>query len=119
VLVALERLVAADAAPTEPAGSCCAAKATKKPACCSAGVDDEKESVSPGSSPPPRLRTVTLQAMLACGGILTQWLAVSGSLPPPRVEFAVQSPFVEVCICGDHAADSISAAPALPPPRAA
>jgi hypothetical protein len=57
--------------------------------------------------------------MLACGGILTQWLAVGGSLPPPRVEFAVQSPFVEVCICGDHAADSISAAPALPPPRAA
>jgi hypothetical protein len=119
VLVALERLVAADAAPTEPAGSCCVAKATKKPACCSASVDDEKESASPGSSPPPRLRTVTLQAMLACGGILTQWLAVGGSLPPPRVEFAVQSPFVEVCICGDHAADSISAAPALPPPRAA
>ena len=119
VLVALERRVAADAAPTAPAGGCCAAKAAKKPTCCSAGASDEQEAMPPTSPTPPRLRTVTLQAMLACGGIVTQWLAVGGSLPPPRVELSLQSPFVEVCICGDHAGDSISAAPALPPPRAA
>ena len=35
VLVALERRVAADAAPTAPAGGCCAAKAKRKPSCCS------------------------------------------------------------------------------------
>jgi hypothetical protein len=119
VLVALERRVAADAAPTEQAGGCCAAKASKKPTCCSAGAGDEKSATPSAPPAPPRLRTVTLQAMLACGGILTQWLAVGGSLPPPPVELSLQSPFVEFCICGDHAADGISAAPALPPPRAA
>ena len=149
VLVALERRIAADAAPTEPAGGCCAAKATKKPTCCSdrgvpprnlahgPDVCADYESLAadtatahsgptaPPSSPDdppesaPRIRTVSLQAMLACGGILTQWLAIGGTLPPPRVELGVQSPLIEVCIYGDHAADSIASAPALPPPRAA
>jgi len=149
VLAALERRVAAEVARATPAGGCCAAKATKQPACCSdrggpprktadqpdccveyqslaaapTGDDSEPTSLPVSPAEPTRaaarIRTVTLQALLACGGIVTHWLAVGGSLPPPRVEHALQSPFVAVCICGDHAADSISAAPALPPPRAA
>jgi hypothetical protein len=149
VPAALERRVAAEVARATPAGGCCAAKATKRPACCSdrggpprktahepdvcgeyqslatepTGDDFEPTAlpVSPAepTRAPLRIRTVTLQAMLACGGIVTHWLAVGGSLPPPRVELALQAPFVAVCTCGDHAADSISAAPALPPPRAA
>jgi|688.fasta_scaffold24754_2 hypothetical protein len=149
VLAALERRVATEVARAKPAGSCCAAKATKQPACCSdrggpprnsahqpevcaeyhslaaepTGDDCEPTFLpaSPAESTraASRIRTVTLQAMLACGGIVTQWVAVGGSLPPPRVELSQQTPFVAVCICGDHAADSISAAPALPPPRAA
>ena len=139
----------AEVAKAKPAGGCCAAKATKQPACCSDGggpsrktadqpdccveyqslaaapIGDDFEPTSLPVSPAEptraaaRIRTVTLQALLACGGIVTHWLAVGGSLPPPRVEHALQSPFVAVCICGDHAADSIAAAPALPPPRAA
>jgi hypothetical protein len=120
VLVALEHRVAAEVAPATPEpGGCCAAKATKKTTCCSAAARDEQETAPPTPSASPRLRTVTLQAMLACGGIVTQWLAVGGSLPPPRVELSLHTPFVEVCICGDQAAEGISAAPALPPPRAA
>lgn len=154
VLVALERRVAADAASTQPAGGCCAAKAPRKPACCSAAGDDAPESaprttgdtdlcaefqslaaephaddaVAAGDEPPPpdtespappRLRSVTLQAMLACGGSVTQWLAVGGALPPLPVDVVVEALFVAVCICGDRAAAGIPAAPALPPPRAA
>ena len=116
VLVALERRVAAEVAPKEPAGGCCAATAATKPACCTAGACDENEAAPPAT---PRLRTVTLQAMLACGGIVTQWLAVGSALPPPRVELVLNAPLVAVCMCGDRAADGIAAAPALPPPRAA
>ena len=149
VRAALERRVAAEVARAKPAGGCCAAKATKQPACCSDGggpsrntahqpeVCDEYQSLAaaptgddseptslPVSPAEPtraaaRIRTVTLQALLACGGIVTHWLAVGGSLPPPRVELALQAPVIAVCICGDHAADSIAAAPDLPPPRAA
>ena len=149
VLAALERRVATEVARAKPAGSCCAAMATKQPACCNdrggpprnpahqpevcaeyqtlaaepTGDDSEPTSLPVSPAEPTRaasrIRTVTLQAMLACGGIVTHWLAVGGSLPPPRVELALQAPFVAVCICGDHAADSISAAPSLPPPRAA
>jgi hypothetical protein len=104
---------AANCCSTAARPACCAE--TDRPACCSASapVPVEPEAV------PVAVRTVVLRAMLACGGIVSQWLTVGGSLPPPRVEFSLPSPFVEVCICGDYAADSISVAPALPPPRAA
>jgi hypothetical protein len=149
VLVSLERRVAADAAPAEPAGGCCAAKATKKPTCCSDhGVPsrtladepdvcadyqslaaeptgDESEPTSLPTSPDeppqssPRMRTVTLQAMLACGGILTQWLAVGGSLPPLKVEAARPlPPLVDRIVLADDHPGSVLHAPDAPPPRA-
>ena len=149
VLVALERRIAADAAPTEPAGGCCAAKAKRKPSCCSdRGVPprsladepdvcadyqslaaeptgDDTEPTSLPTSPdeptqsPPRMRAVTLQAMLACGGILTQWLAVGGSLPPLKVEAARPLPPLidRIVLANDHPG-SILHAPDAPPPRA-
>ena len=120
VLVALERLVAADAAPTEPAGSCCVAKATKKPACCSADVCDEPKPSTPEvQTVKPQVRTVTLKAMLACGGILTQWLAVGGSLPPPRIDLVLDAPFGDRCPLGDSHAEVLASPPDAPPPRAA
>jgi hypothetical protein len=149
VLVALERRIAADATPPEPAGGCCAAKAKRKPSCCSdRGVPprsladepdvcadyqslaaeptgDDSEPVSLPTSPdeptqsPPRMRTVTLQAMLACGGILTQWLAVGGSLPPLKVEAARPlPPLVDRIVLADDHPGSVLHAPDAPPPRA-
>jgi hypothetical protein len=67
----------------------------------------------------PRVRTVTLTAMLACGGILTQWLSVGGSLPPPRVDLVLAAPLVEHCPLGDFDAVVWPSPPAAPPPRAA
>lgn len=143
VLAALARRVANEVAVAKQAGGCCAVTAKPEPACCGSGGCDEPrpaasvtddadvgmdfqslaaESPRPDTDPAPavgRVRTVTLQAMLACGGILTSWLAVGGSLPPPRVDCAVDPPLVAVCICGDRSAGGMSAAPALPPPRAA
>ncbi len=145
VLVALERRVAADAAPTAPAGGCCAAK---KPTCCSDyGVPsrtlanepdvcadyqslaaeptgDDSEPASLPTSPdeptpsPSRMRTVTLQAMLACGGILTQWLAVGGSLPPPPVSLTFAAVPFETTVFLDTAVFGVRSAPDAPPPRA-
>ena len=144
VLAALEKRVAADAVGAKPTGSCCAAKATKKPACCSdrgvpprnladepgvcadyqslaaepTGDDSEPASDEPAQSP-PRMRTVTLQAMLACGGILTQWLAVGGSLPPLKVEAARPlPPLVDRIVLADDHPGSVLRAPDAPPPRA-
>jgi hypothetical protein len=155
VLTALERRIAADAAPAGPAGGCCAAKAKQKPACCSADVCDESETAarvsgdsdvctefqSLASEPhaatesaavtapdqpdadhsrsTPRVGTVTLKAMLACGGILTQWLAVGGSLPPPRIDLVLDAPFGDRCPLGDSHAEVLASPPDAPPPRAA
>ena len=117
VLAALERRIAADAAPTEPAGGCCAAKAKRKPACCSADVCDEPE--ADPSPAPLQVRSVTLKAMLACGGILTQWLSVGGSLPPPRVALVLEQPLVDLYPLGDCHSVVSASPPDAPPPRAA
>lgn len=71
------------------------------------------------SRPTPRVRTVTLKAMLACGGILTQWLSVGGSLPPPRVDLLLDLPLVDLCPLGDFDAVVSASPPDAPPPRAA
>ena len=145
VLAALEKRVAADAVGAKPAGVCCAAKATKKPDCCSdrgvpprnladepgvyadyqslaaepTGDDSEPASPDEPTQSPPRMRTVTLQAMLACGGILTQWLAVGGSLPPLKVEAARPlPPLVDRIVLADDHPGSVLHAPDAPPPRA-
>ena len=70
-------------------------------------------------SPRPRARSVTLRAMLACGGIVAEWFAVGAALPPPRVEvFFVMLP-VDETIVADAVGAGLRAAPDAPPPRAA
>ena len=149
VLAALERRIAADAAPAEPAGGCCAAKAKRKPACCSArrtpprNLEDQPDvcadfrslaaaPTAPVAEPstlparsdepdvsPPRIRIVTLQAMLACGGILTQWLSIGSSMPPLKVEATRPlSPLIGRIIPADDHTGSVLHVPDAPPPRA-
>lgn len=69
---------------------------------------------------PVSLHTVVLKSMLACGGIVSQWLAVGGG-PPPAVVLAVVSvtPLAEAILPGDDAFSSDRAAPDAPPPRVA
>lgn len=67
----------------------------------------------------PRTRTVTLRAMLACGGIVAEWCAAGAALPPPRVEVSLAMRVFDVCTPGDESGESLRAAPAAPPPRAA
>ena len=124
VLAALERRIAADAAPAEPAGGCCAAKAKRKPACCSADVCAEPEAAREPPAPQvqtvtPQVRTVTLKAMLACGGILTQWLSIGGSLPPPCLDLVLEQLLVDRCPLVDCDASRLASPPDAPPPRAA
>lgn len=89
-----------------------------------APTGDDSEPATPPSSPddrpgaPSRIQTVSLQAMLACGGILTQWLAVGGSLPPPRVTCSFAAVPRGMAVLFDATASGVRSAPDAPPPRA-
>ncbi|NCY03488.1 MAG: hypothetical protein EBX36_11425 [Planctomycetia bacterium] len=80
---------------------------------------DESPSDDPSPSPQPRHRTVTLRAMLACGGIVADWFAAGAALPPPRVELSPALAMLDACTPGDESCASPASSPAAPPPRAA
>lgn len=67
----------------------------------------------------PRTRTVTLRAMLACGGIVAEWFAAGAALPPPRVDLGLSTSVVGVCSPGDESGECVRGSPSAPPPRAA
>jgi hypothetical protein len=78
------------------------------------------EKVPPADEPAePQSRSVTLRAMLACGGIVAEWFAAGAALPPPRFEVSLVMHVLDVCTPGDEAGESLAASPASPPPRAA
>jgi hypothetical protein len=142
VLAALERRVGA--ATDAPAGSCCGIEATRpsaKPRCCAAaesGVDHsdaevcrDYQSLAAEVVPPPaerpagdppapsRSRVVTLRAMLACGGVLSGWLATGVALPPPPIMTCER--LLHPCgivVAPDLPATGVRSAPEAPPPRA-
>jgi hypothetical protein len=136
VLAALERRVAAPAAASP---SCCAATRAE-PSCCATSAatpaDPEAadvcsdyrsltaDAVSPAEPRAPHAdetagpRVVILRDMLACGGILTAWLACGTALPPPpRVASPTHDAPAGSIALDDVVAPSCSAAPAVPPPR--
>ncbi|MFM7035545.1 MAG: hypothetical protein ACKOYJ_10270 [Planctomycetia bacterium] len=69
---------------------------------------------------PMSSRTLVLKSMLACGGIVSQWLSIGGA-PPPMAVVAVASitPLVEAILPGDDVFSCARAAPDAPPPRVA
>jgi len=79
------------------------------------------DKVAPDDEPSrqPPSRTVTLRAMLACGGIVAEWFAAGAALPPPRLELSLVRHVLDVCTPGDEAGESLAASPAAPPPRVA
>ena len=82
VLAALERRVAAEA--TAEAGGCCSTRKAAPSCCASQAAPKLPAPAEPNDA--PQTQTVVLRAMLACGGIVAQWVAAAGSLPPPIVE---------------------------------
>jgi hypothetical protein len=73
----------------------------------------ESADVEPLSS-----HTLVLKSMLACGGIVSQWLAIGGGPPPPMVvTVAAITPLAEAILLGDDIFSCERAAPAAPPPR--
>jgi hypothetical protein len=107
VIVALKRRAAAPA----PETTCCSAKAS----CCESSAPEPRE---PEESP-VSVHTVVLRAMLACGGIVTEWLVVGAALPPPPVIACdrAAAPIASL-ILTDESSLSERSAPEGPPPRA-
>lgn len=132
VLVALEHRVARDAltdslvialpAPKKP--SCCS---SQSPARASCGSSQPVASSLPPSGPETsgsqepeasRSKTVTLRAMLACGGIAAQWFSMAVSLPPPGVDVSITFHVVKRLLLIDDIAECLHASPAARPPSA-
>ena len=127
VIAALSRRMAV-AEPEPAAGSCCASTASKpaccetaepeQPSCCAvadadAGFDDEPAS---GDAPAPKV--VTLRAMLACGGIVAQWVAACVALPPPGiVTCEIPWPTTGTVVMADEWPLGAGGPPEVPPPR--
>jgi hypothetical protein len=95
-----------------------APRATADGSVCTESVSTEQEVPADGE-PAPRSRTVTLRAMLACGGIVAEWFAAGAALPPPRVDISRATVIFDVCMPADEAGECLRASPAAPPPRAA
>ena len=148
VLAALEQRVASGSQLAKKAtkSSCCSSKApVTEESCCTsrqpAAVAEDgdlcsmdasraatpsmpekatTEEVPPADEPgEPQSRSVTLRAMLACGGIVAEWFAAGAALPPPRIEVSLVMHVIDVCTPGDEAGESLAASPAAPPPRVA
>ena len=119
VLAVLEGGPAAGAVePAADAGGCCSShgkKSPAKPSCCA--------SASPADDAPPRdpprRRSVTLRAVLACQGLVAEWMSVGGTLPPVRVDAGASAAPCEWVELFDMAALSPPLTPRSPPPEAA
>jgi hypothetical protein len=111
--------------PASPGGSCCAEGVVmdgSKRDPCGDSMSHEAGSrdAEGGRSGTPRGgRSVTLRAMLACGGIVSEWLAAGICLPPPAApmvwRLAAGRESIELV---DQSVPFWRPAPDVPPPRA-
>jgi hypothetical protein len=106
-------------AASDSAPSCCVA-ANAEPACCTAQAA-AADAPQPASEPAvASMRTVTLRALLACGGIVAQWSAVAAAPPPARLHPPLLlDRSVEPLVIWDESLLTQRPAPESPPPRAA
>ena len=125
VLAALARRAGVVVAVTPPRG-CCSAAADPEPSCCTA-KDAAPSCCAAVAAPPQRaatpaagaLRTVTLRALLACGGIVAQWSAVAAAPPPTRLTAPPMLALsIEPLAISDESLPTQRPAPESPPPRA-
>lgn len=116
-------LTTARVSPTPNKPACSSSLRQESDSCCS-----EPASPLPPSAPAapaaeewasPPAQTVILRAMLACGGIASEWFSMAVSLPPPRV--AVFQAFISMARLDlrDEIVEQVFASPGKRPPRAA
>ncbi len=117
VIAALKRRAAAPVSETSCCSTaarpaCCAEAATGS--CCEPSVPESREPEAAAVS----VRTVVLRALLACGGMVAEWLAVGAALPPPPVVACSRAaePTASL-ILSDESALSDRLTPEGPPPR--
>ena len=87
--------------------TCCEAAAAVP-----AGNDPAKSSDEPASG-----KSLSLRAMLACGGIVAEWFSCGVSLPPPPVVVLNEIDLIGSLPVFDESASPVRAAPDAPPPR--
>ena len=134
VLAALERRVAAATPAVRPTGDCCSTHddcASPDEVICSDYQSLAADPVDPESAglaasaeestdqePTVAADIVILRAMLACGGIVSEWAAVGVSLPPPTcVTCELPWPPVGVVTVIDERVFGTGSPPDTPPPR--
>ncbi|MEI7781514.1 MAG: hypothetical protein WCJ18_06265 [Planctomycetota bacterium] len=136
VIAALQRRVAVAPSPAKAAccssqKSCCSQEPAETSAATGADIcsdyqslaatgplaDQTDEDAEPASRP-DRPRAVVLRAMLACGGIASQWFAAAAALPPPVVGSPLLFSLCARISLHDDADECLPASPDAPPPRA-
>ena len=119
VLEALARRAGVVGMPKPPSG-CCSAAADTEPSCCAASAVMTAAPLQRAAEPAAgSLRTVTLRALLACGGIVAQWSAVAAAPPPARLTAPpLLDLSIEPLVIGDESSRTQRPAPDSPPPRA-
>jgi hypothetical protein len=107
------------AKPPPPKPDCCAT--APQPTCCAAVARTPGLEPTPAGpdAPPMSAHTVVLRSMLACGGVVAQWLAVASALPPPPVGCTWDADPIAVIFLIDESSLGERAAPESPPPRMA
>jgi hypothetical protein len=99
---------------------CCSAAADAESSCCAAlavAADSPQPAAEPAGA---TMRTITLRAMLACGGIVAQWSAVAAAPPPARPHSPPElDRSIELIVISSESLRTQRPAPDSPPPRAA
>lgn len=118
VIAALQRRVSAPLLIEKPSSCCAVAKDSgcceeESPSCCESSAPEEDRPHERDD------RVVVLRAMLACGGIVAQWCAAAGALPPPVVESPLQCLVLVWIGLVDEVDDGPAFSPQAPPPRLA
>jgi hypothetical protein len=119
LIAALRRRLAVAGSETPAATSCCAAK--RQAACCTESPAELPQQPAEHAAVEPVSRhTLVLSSMLACGGIVAEWLVTGAAMPPQAVVPVVSVvPLVEPCADGDDVCRAERVEPDAPPPRMA
>ena len=103
---------------SDGAGSCCSAAHSGDSSATPVEADQHPDA-NESDDDSAHTTTVTLRAMLACGGIVADWLTVGAGPPPlPVAEVVCLSPANESMTTIDESCISVRPAPDAPPPRA-
>jgi hypothetical protein len=119
VLVSLSQRVAAEGRQAS-AGACCGDSEPAVPSCCDSNVAaccEAEQSPVAAINAPLSESVVVLQAVLACGGLVSEWLACAAAPLPPVVAVSPLLRRLETRVAADETERCVARAVDLPPPR--